>query len=101
VWHAAVTGVPLQPILGNLRLPLIPGHNDPPDHIEAVAQLARSLPTLAGADLLPYHRLGKGKRALLGQDDSEISHPPEPAQVQAWKAHFASAGLAVRLPEEL
>ena len=52
-------------------------------------------------DLLPYHRLGKGKRALLGQDDNEVSHPPEPAQVQAWKAQFASAGLPVRLSEEL
>jgi len=111
--HAAVIGVPLKPILDNLRwlasagarivlrLPIIPGYNDRPDHIEAVVRLAHSLPTLAGVDLLPYHRLGRGKRALLGQDGNEVSHPPEPAQVQAWKAHFASAGLPVRLPEEL
>lgn len=111
--HAAVIGVPLKPILDNLRwlasteaevvlrLPFIPGYNDRLDHIEAVARLAHSLPTLARVDLLPYHRLGKGKRALLGQDDNEVSHPPEPAQVQAWKAHFASAGLPVRLPDEL
>ncbi|MCJ7551842.1 MAG: glycyl-radical enzyme activating protein, partial [Anaerolineae bacterium] len=82
-------------------LPFIPGYNDRPDHIEAVVRLAHSLPHLAGVDLLPYHRLGKGKRALLGQDDNEVSHPPEPAQVQAWKAQFAAAGLPVRLPEEL
>jgi pyruvate formate lyase activating enzyme len=111
--HKAITGVPLRPIHDNLRrlastgaeivlrLPIIPGYNDRPDHIEAVATLARSLPHLPAADLLPYHRLGKGKRALLGQDDNEVSYPPEPAQVQAWKAHFASAGLPVRLLEEL
>ena len=73
--------MPLQPILDNLRwlastgarivlrLPFVSGYNDRSDHIRAVARLAHSLPPLAGVDLLPYHRLGKGKRALLaGQD---------------------------------
>jgi glycyl-radical enzyme activating protein len=110
--HKQVTGVPVHPIHENLRrlaetgariilrLPFIPGYNDRPDHIEAIAQLAHNLPTLAGVDLLPYHRLGKGKRALLGQDDREVSHPPEPAQVQVWQARFAAAGLVIRVPGE-
>jgi len=106
--HRAFTGVPLAPILDNLRrlvaaganvrlrLPVVPGYNDRPDHIEAVARLAQSLPGLEGADLLPYHRLGEGKRMLLGQpEDRAVSLPPDTGQVQAWKACFAAAGLDV------
>lgn len=110
--HLALTGAPLGPIHDNLqrlaagsativlRLPMIPGINDRPDHIAAVAALALSLPTLPQVDLLPYHRLGKGKRPLLGQPEHEIARPPAPAQVKAWRAQFAAAGLRVRLPEE-
>jgi pyruvate formate lyase activating enzyme len=110
--HLAVTGVPMAPIHENLRrlaangaeivlrLPMVLGYNDRPDHIEAVGALARSLPTPPAVDLLPYHRLGKGKRLQLGDPDHELSFPPAPDQVQAWKAQFAAAGLEVRLPEE-
>ena len=109
--HAAVVGVPLAPILDNLRdlvragarvvlrLPLIPGYNDRPDHIEAVATLARGLPGLAGADLLPFHRLGEGKRLLLGQPEPPPrASVPDPVQVRAWADTLASAGLAVTAP---
>ncbi len=110
--HRTFTGIPLEPITHNLRrlaatgaeivlrLPLIPGFNDRPDHISAVAALARSLPTLPKADLLPYHRLGKGKRTLLGQEDRDVSHPPTSADIETWKAQFSQAGLPVRRPEE-
>jgi len=33
--------------------------------------------------------------------ETENEHSPEPAQDQAWKAHFADVALPVRLPEEL
>lgn len=110
--HLAVTGVPVAPIYDNLRrlsaagativlrLPMIPGYNDRADHFEAVAALAHSLSDLPPVDLLPYHRLGKGKRASLGMPEHDIALPPSPAQVEAWKAQFAAAGLPVRLPEE-
>lgn len=111
--HAAFTGVPLAPILQNLRrlmaggaavvlrLPMIPGYNDRPDHIEAIARLADSLPRLVEVHLLPYHRLGEGKHTLLGLLEFEAaSSPPEAEQIQAWKAQFAAAGLTVRLPDD-
>jgi glycyl-radical enzyme activating protein len=110
--HLALTGVPLAPIHANLqrlaargativlRLPMIPRINDRPDHIAAIAALAMNLPTLPQIDLLPYHRLGTGKRPLLGEPEREVAHPPAPAQVQAWQTQFAAAGLRVRLPEE-
>lgn len=110
--HLAVTSVPVAPIHDNLRrlsaagativlrVPVIPGYNDRQDHIAAVAALTHGLSRLPPVDLLPYHRLGKGKRTSLGVPEHDIASPPSPAQVEAWKAQFAAAGLPVRLPEE-
>lgn len=48
-----------------IRVPLIPGYNDSPDHLVKIAGLAKEV----GAkrlSLLPYHELGKGKYGRLG-----------------------------------
>jgi pyruvate formate lyase activating enzyme len=78
--HRAATGVSNRLIVANLRrlhdcgarielrLPLVPGHNDRADHLAAVCTLCRELPRLAGVRIMPYHRLGEGKRARLGMD---------------------------------
>lgn len=49
-----------------LRLPIIPGLNDRPDHFAAIDTLAGALPGLAATDILPYHPLGKAKLARFG-----------------------------------
>jgi pyruvate formate lyase activating enzyme len=85
--HQEFTGVPLAPILANLRrlhdmdaavvlrLPLVPGLNDRPDHFEAVARLVNTLPKLKGVERIPYHPMGRSKLerfGLIGRDDEVL-----------------------------
>ena len=78
--HQRTTGVPLQPILDNLkqldaaggktilRCPLIPGINTDDTHLQAIAELANSLTHLMEVTVHPYHPLGKSKSERLGLD---------------------------------
>ena len=50
-----------------LRLPLIPGVNDNPQTLAAVAQLAAEMPALQRVDLLPYHHAAGAKYPLTGR----------------------------------
>ncbi|MBL3538636.1 glycyl-radical enzyme activating protein [Aminivibrio sp.] len=52
----------------NIRMPLIPGINDDPHNLEAVAELSASLKTLSGVNILPYHSTGEGKYRNLGME---------------------------------
>lgn len=75
--HRRYTGVPLQPILENLRLlqrigahiwlrcPIIPGVNDNLDHFAALSALAQH-PSIQRAEVLPYHNLGDAKWSEVG-----------------------------------
>ena len=79
--HRELTGVPLEPILANLRelgrtrtpvwlrVPIIPGVNDAEDELRAVARLAGEHPSVRRVSLLPYHRTGVGKLLRLGRED--------------------------------
>jgi len=107
--HKQYTGVPLAPILKNLRrlhdsgasillrLPIIPGLNDRQEHFQAVAQLSRELPGLRGVQLMPYHRMGDSKLERIGHaDDSRIeAATPEAAEIDAWIASFAELGVVL------
>lgn len=63
-----------------IRTPVVPGFNDTPQEIAAIAQFAASLPGVRGLHLLPYHRLGEGKYAGLGRDYAlEGVAPPDDA----------------------
>lgn len=76
--HEEWTGVQNQLILSNLRylhdagaqviirLPLIPGCNDRPDHRQAVDELVRSLPKIKVVEQIPFHPLGQSKWERLG-----------------------------------
>ena len=44
-----------------IRVPTVPGFNDTPAEIEAIARFAASLPGVEELHLLPYHRLGQDK----------------------------------------
>jgi pyruvate formate lyase activating enzyme len=76
--HRKTTGVPLEPILDNLRrldaaggrtilrCPLVPGINADDAHLEGIADLANSLANVIEITLHPYHPLGKSKSERIG-----------------------------------
>ena len=83
--HRELTGVSNKRILEHLRwlvaqgknvtlrVPLIPGLNDTPDDLDALAALVIELRQIGKVDqveILPYHRIGSGKNASLGNEYS-------------------------------
>ena len=83
--HRRITGADNEPVLENLkklheegrnvliRCPIVQGENDTPEHFKRIAELTREFPGFAGAELLPYHRLGVSKIARYGLSE-EIPH---------------------------
>jgi pyruvate formate lyase activating enzyme len=79
--HRQWTGVSNAAILENLpalgsihrniwiRMPLIPGFNDDPEQVEAVARFAASVPGVRQVNLLPYHGTAAHKWKSLGKPD--------------------------------
>ena len=106
--HRRFTGVSNAPILANLRplsarghaivlrVPVIPGVNDDDANLEALADLAGTLPHLAGVDLLPYHHIGADKYARLDRAYPLPDAAPPPAERMAAIARLlAERGLPV------
>ncbi|MDD3347851.1 glycyl-radical enzyme activating protein [Oscillibacter sp.] len=87
-----VLGVPSEQILKNiriladeypqksllLRLPVIPGYNDDPENIAAIAAFIRSLRREIPLELLAYHEFGKAKYTNL-----DMTYEPEIRRVAA------------------
>jgi pyruvate formate lyase activating enzyme len=107
--HAAETGGGVALILENLgrlaatgaavivRVPVVPGFNDDPETIRAIAERAAAL-GIRELHLLPYHRLGQNKYRLLGRRyDFARLEPPSPQALEALCRAAAGAGLAVRV----
>ncbi|MBN2507889.1 MAG: glycyl-radical enzyme activating protein [Verrucomicrobia bacterium] len=105
--HRRYTGVPNATILDNLRaldrvhdrvwvrVPLIPGLNDQPGDLEAIARFAASLRAVRQVNLLPYHKSGLQKSRRLGQSTPlEGLAPPSPEQVAAAVDVFRAFGHA-------
>lgn len=109
--HKAGTGVPNELALSNLvrlkremgkaltvRVPVIPGYNDGEANLEATAEFtARELGPGAEACLLPYHRLGVGKRLQMEEDGGFSAEPPDSEFMQRALAIFVAKGLAARI----
>ena len=103
--HRELTGVPLDPILANLRaiagigtpvwlrVPVVPGLNDGEDNLRAVARLAAEHPSVRRVSLLPYHRTGARKATRLGRDDllAGVSSPTA-ERMRELAALFAGSG---------
>ena len=51
----------------SIRVPVIPGFNDSPEEIRAIAEFVKSLKNVKRMHLLPYHRLGQDKYDGLGR----------------------------------
>jgi pyruvate formate lyase activating enzyme len=50
-----------------VRTPVVPGFNDSPEDIRAIAELIERLPGAIEFELLPYHRFGESKYQQLGK----------------------------------
>jgi len=80
VVHRQLIGVSNRPILENarrianlevpltMRCPVVPGFNDAPHDMDVLFRFVANLPGVKQVDLIPYHRLGKPKYAMLGRD---------------------------------
>jgi pyruvate formate lyase activating enzyme len=105
--HQRYTGKPNSLILENakvvaesgieklFRMPLIPGVNDDTQNIKETADFLHRLGNkVTRIELMPYHRLGKGKYESL---DKEYLLPgvlsPEPEQVELVKKAFEDRGI--------
>ncbi len=79
-----------------VRLPLVPGYNDRPEHFDGVAALLAGLPRLEGVEVMPYHRLGTGKRERLGlaAEPADLASPSAET-VDGWLAALRARGLRV------
>jgi pyruvate formate lyase activating enzyme len=78
--HVALTGVPNERILDNLRrldgagqqvwvrIPLIPGQNDDDANYHALGRFLKDLQHIERIEILRYHRLAESKYASVGYD---------------------------------
>jgi pyruvate formate lyase activating enzyme len=107
--HVEWTGTPNTIILENLRglesidtevwirLPLVPGVNDHPDHISAILDLLRRT-RFRQVSLLPFHRIGEGKYKRLGLPDRMAGiKAPSDADIETIRSRFANAGFNVSI----
>ena len=75
----AESGVPLV-----VRVPVVPGFNDTSDTISDISELVSKLAPKAAVHLLPYHRYGQQKYAMLGLDyELAAAETPPPEFMKA------------------
>lgn len=108
--HKNLTGVPLSPILENLRLldsigakiilrcPLVPGKNLRDGHLRGIAELAASLKSVAEINIMAYHTLGSAKYEALSMPDEMKGVPPMSEEekkecVKKITEHLSSLGV--------
>ena len=105
--HRKFTGVPNETILANLaalteagrnlivRVPLIPGVNDHPENLAALADFVWRL-GLRRIDLLPYHKIGMDKYGRLEREHPLAGVEPLPAaEVSRIASDLASRGFTI------
>lgn len=88
--HMAARGIPLI-----VRVPVIPGFNDDEANISATCQFAASMNgSVRQIDLLPYHRFGMGKWAMLDRTyPIPDIRPPEKERVEKLQAIIYEFGF--------
>lgn len=108
--HARWTGAPNEAIVANfralsaaksdlwVRIPLVPGVNDTPEAMAALAKLIAGGPPVQRVSLLPYHRTGEAKHARLGRPYALAeARAPAPERIEELAEPFRRAGLPVRV----
>ncbi len=107
--HRENTGVPLEPILENLReidrlggktilrCILLEGVNRNEEHAERLAELWKSLSNCLQVELLPYHSMGAGKWKRLGlhsRDDG--CYIPSEERMEQFRGWLVQRGIPVK-----
>jgi len=108
--HLEYTGVPVKPVLDNLkwldengintrlRFPIIPGITDTEENILAVLELMSSFKSIKHIDLLPYHNISNSKyerfRKMNRMGDTQAMDEKELAPL---KAQFEQTGFSVTI----
>lgn len=100
--HLANTGVPLTPILENLRRVdaaggrtllrciLVAGVNLGEEHLDRLGAIRGRLRHCLGLELLPCHPLGNAKHGALGlQPERDLGFVPAPGAIEAARARLA------------
>ncbi len=108
--HLEYTGVSNASILENLRalsrdhdniwirIPVIPGLNDSPGEMEALAGIVVSTPGVRQVNLLPYHQTGLPKLERLGRSNRLAkTASPSTAHMTDLVAIFQASGLSVKI----
>jgi pyruvate formate lyase activating enzyme len=107
--HRRLTGVPLEPILDNLRaladlhpriwvrVPLVAGLTDDRRGLERVAELVGELPSVEKISLMPYHRIGTGKLGRLGGDGGQRMEAPTEGRIEELAGLLHGSGRPVEI----
>ncbi len=107
--HLRYTGVPLEPILRNLsrmngrhipfvlRAPVIPTLNSRESHLKRLCAIRDSMSSCLGIQLMPYHRTGVYKYALLNRSYA-CGGIPEPSG-QEWESWNKTIGIRTKRVE--
>ncbi|MDO9580313.1 MAG: hypothetical protein Q7J06_07065, partial [Bacteroidales bacterium] len=112
VKHIALTGVSNKGILDNyrfllesgkdimVRIPVIPGINDDPEHLENMRNflLLTKTESLKKINLLPYHKIGssKYKKFNIPYRMGNIE-PPSKEKINELKEFFSEVGIKVKI----
>lgn len=81
-----------------VRVPVVPGFNDDPSEISAIARFCADLPAVQRIELLAYHRLGFTKSEGLGSAvPGRMVEPPCSQKMEQLAQIVASFGLEARV----
>lgn len=102
VRHKVNTGKSNERILKNLRelgrrnipveirIPLIPGHNDSPEELQAMVDFLKTIPSLVKVKLLAFHNMARNKYRAAGLVDTTPDvEPPDDTAMEKAAAYFS------------
>jgi pyruvate formate lyase activating enzyme len=79
-----------------VRIPIVPGFNDAPADLRAIARFLMTLPRTPPVTLLPFHRLAASKEGMFGVAYPYADRKPTgKKKLAAAKAIFLRAGITV------
>jgi pyruvate formate lyase activating enzyme len=80
-----------------VRFPIIPGHTDSVENVEAVGELLSGLRCVQRVDLMAYHQYGTVKYGQLGKEYRLEAERPTDERMNEIKGRLESYGLSVQL----
>lgn len=108
--HKICTGVGNERILDNLkmisqvlhkdvivRVPIIPGYNATVENMNMLGKfIRREVPTCLEVNLLPFHKMGEGKKAQLEEASSFTSRTPSEKEMDELREEVRRYGITVK-----